>query len=80
MSGFYYTYIIDENGIVFKMYEGLSQEQKKEVYRQAPFGFSLVEYNKPIQVGGVFPRHRQEVTVKNICNIVVFGGDINVRI
>ena len=79
MSGFYYTYIIDENGIIFKMYEGLTEEEKKVAYSEAPFGFTLVDYNKPIKVGGVFPKYRQEVTVKNICNIVVFGGDINVR-
>lgn len=79
MSQYYYTYVLDDNNFVHKMYENLSADDKERVKREAPFGFTVEEYNKPIPLGRRFPFHRQEMTVKNICNIVVLGDEINVR-
>lgn len=76
----YYTYVLDDRFIVYQMYENLSDSDKKRIDATKPFGFWLIEHNKPLPIGSQFPIHRQEVVVKNICNIVVIGDDINVRI
>lgn len=77
--GNYYTYVLDDNHVVYSVYENLSEEDKLNLAGKIPFGFSLREFNKPIGIGKLFPIATPKLNVKNVCNIVIFGDEINVR-
>lgn len=74
MTMYYYFYVLDDNNFVHEVHADLTEEQKKAVINNAPFGFTVREYNKYIPRGGRFPHYTQEMNVKNICNVVILGN------